>query len=138
LSRTRRLVRSFEKSDDLGPQLGSRAVLVASEDHIDEVVEGPVLGINRRVCRLWRDGGTIRVSYDGAVRSVQPGFRRGQIEEDVAFGVERCMFASNWPVDRLYSDYGTVVDAYKEITAEWSEADRDAVFWKNAERFYRI
>jgi len=55
-----------------------------------------------------------------------------------AFGVERCMFASNWPVDRLYSGYGAVVDAYKEITAEWSVADRDALFWKNAERFYQI
>lgn len=55
-----------------------------------------------------------------------------------AFGVERCMFASNWPVDRLYSGYGAVVEAYRQITAEWSEADRNAIFWKNAERFYRI
>jgi predicted TIM-barrel fold metal-dependent hydrolase len=55
-----------------------------------------------------------------------------------AFGVERCMFASNWPVDRLYSDYSTVVEAYREITIEWSETDTDAIFWKNAERFYRI
>ena len=55
-----------------------------------------------------------------------------------AFGVERCMFASNWPVDRLYSDYGAVVDAYREITSGCSESERDALFWQNAERVYGI
>lgn len=55
-----------------------------------------------------------------------------------AFGVERCMFASNWPVDRLYSDYGTVVDAYRTITSAYSQAEQDALFWKNAERVYDI
>jgi predicted TIM-barrel fold metal-dependent hydrolase len=55
-----------------------------------------------------------------------------------AFGVERCMFASNWPVDSLYSDYGTIVDAYHEITADWPKDDKDALFWSNAERLYRI
>ena len=74
------------------------------------------------------------VDHNWSVESIRPWV----VATVEAFGVERCMFASNWPVDRLYSDYGTVVDAYKEITAEWSEADRDAVFWKNAERFYRI
>ena len=28
------------------------------------------------------------------------------------------MFATNWPVDRLFSSYGDVVNAYREIAAE--------------------
>ena len=28
------------------------------------------------------------------------------------FGVERCFFGTNWPVDRLYSSYDAVVAAY--------------------------
>ena len=55
-----------------------------------------------------------------------------------AFGVERCMFGSNWPVDSLYSSYRAVVEAYSELTADFSAEERDALFRRNAERYYRI
>ena len=74
------------------------------------------------------------VDHNWTVESIRP-WVLATIE---AFGVERCMFASNWPVDRLYSDYGTVVDAYLEITSGWSQDETDALFQKNSERFYRI
>jgi len=35
-----------------------------------------------------------------------------------AFGVERCMFGTNWPVDSLYGSYRRQVDAYRTIVAE--------------------
>jgi predicted TIM-barrel fold metal-dependent hydrolase len=55
-----------------------------------------------------------------------------------AFGVERCFFATNWPVDRLYSSYDAVVAAYGEITAQFSPGEREGLFFRNAERVYRI
>ncbi|HTW98815.1 MAG TPA: amidohydrolase family protein [Acidimicrobiales bacterium] len=55
-----------------------------------------------------------------------------------AFGVERCFFATNWPVDRLYSSYDAVIDAYDQITADLTVAEREALFFRNAERIYRI
>jgi predicted TIM-barrel fold metal-dependent hydrolase len=54
------------------------------------------------------------------------------------YGVERCFFGTNWPVDRLYSSYGDVVDAYDEITSDFSDAERTALFSGNAERIFRI
>jgi predicted TIM-barrel fold metal-dependent hydrolase len=54
------------------------------------------------------------------------------------FGVERSFFGTNWPVDRLFSSYGDVVDAYAEIIAGYSEAEQEALFSKNAERIFRI
>lgn len=54
------------------------------------------------------------------------------------FGVERCMFGSNWPVDSLYSPYRTVVEAYREITADFSADERDALFRRNAEHYYKV
>ncbi len=54
------------------------------------------------------------------------------------FGVERCMFGSNWPVDSLYSPYGTVVEAYREITADFSSDERAALFRRNAEHYYKV
>ena len=54
------------------------------------------------------------------------------------FGVERSLFATNWPVDSLFSDYEAIVDAYDEITADFSEGERMALFSGNAERIYGI
>ncbi len=55
-----------------------------------------------------------------------------------AFGAERCFFATNWPVDRLFSSYDAVVAAYYEITAQFSLSEREGLFFRNAERVYRI
>ena len=54
------------------------------------------------------------------------------------FGVERSLFATNWPVDSLWSDYDTIVSAYDEITADFTAAERSAMFSANTERLYRI
>lgn len=54
------------------------------------------------------------------------------------FGVGRCMFASNFPVDGLFSSYGKIFDAFREITASYSVDERMALFHDNAERFYRL
>jgi predicted TIM-barrel fold metal-dependent hydrolase len=55
-----------------------------------------------------------------------------------AFGVERSFFGTNWPVDRLYSSYGDVIDAYAEIISSFTDADQTALFSGNAERVFRI
>lgn len=54
------------------------------------------------------------------------------------FGVERCMFGSNWPVDSLYSSYRAVVEAYRQITADFSADERSALFRRNAEHYYKV
>jgi predicted TIM-barrel fold metal-dependent hydrolase len=55
-----------------------------------------------------------------------------------AFGVERSFFGTNWPVDRLFSSYGDVIDAYAEIISEFSEAEQRALFSENANRIFRL
>ena len=55
-----------------------------------------------------------------------------------AFGVERTVFGTNWPVDRLFSSYPDVVNAYAEIISELSPSEQVALFSGNAERIFRI
>lgn len=74
------------------------------------------------------------VDHRWTIDSIRP-FVRGTLD---AFGVERCMFASNFPVDSLYSDYATLWRAYGEIVADLSDAAKAVLFAANAERFYRI
>lgn len=54
------------------------------------------------------------------------------------FGVERSFFGTNWPVDRLYSSYGDVLDAFETVLEGFDEADKDALFFRNAERIFRV
>jgi predicted TIM-barrel fold metal-dependent hydrolase len=55
-----------------------------------------------------------------------------------SFGVERTVFGTNWPVDRLFSSYPDVIDAYAAIIAEFTPAEQTAMFSANAERYFRI
>ncbi len=55
-----------------------------------------------------------------------------------AFGLERCMFASNFPVDKLFSSYDAIWEAFKEITRGYGQAERLALFHDNAARLYRV
>ncbi|TBY75875.1 amidohydrolase family protein [Rhizobium leguminosarum] len=64
---------------------------------------------------------------------------RPYVEEAIgAFGVERAMFASNFPVDKLFSSYDAIWNAFKEITAGYSASERSALFHDNADRLYRL
>lgn len=54
------------------------------------------------------------------------------------FGVERCFFGSNFPVDGVGGTYAEQLAAYQEITDPLSEAERRALFSGNARRRYRL
>jgi predicted TIM-barrel fold metal-dependent hydrolase len=57
-----------------------------------------------------------------------------------AFGPDRSMFGTNWPVDILYATYLEQVDAYRTILVEagFSREEQEKMLYKNAEHFYRI
>jgi predicted TIM-barrel fold metal-dependent hydrolase len=99
--------------------------------------------------RQWRDGmrglaacPNVNVKISGmgmfdhswTVESLRPYV----LETIDTFGIERCMFASNFPVDRLYSSYPQVWRAYAAIVAGASPVEQEALFKSNAARIYRI
>jgi predicted TIM-barrel fold metal-dependent hydrolase len=55
-----------------------------------------------------------------------------------AFGTDRLVFGTNWPVDRMYSSYPDVINAYAEIIRGFSKDEQRAMFSGNAERLFRI
>ena len=55
-----------------------------------------------------------------------------------AFGAERCMFESNFPVDKGMCSYTVLWNAFKRIVSGASADERDALFQGTARRFYRI
>jgi L-fuconolactonase len=55
-----------------------------------------------------------------------------------AFGVERLMFGSDWPVCLLAATYGQVKQLIENYVTCYSEADKDKIFGGNAARFYGL
>ena len=54
------------------------------------------------------------------------------------FGVDRAMFASNYPVDGLVATFDTIYAGFKAITRDFSDSDRRKLFHDNAVRLYRL
>ncbi len=54
------------------------------------------------------------------------------------FGTDRCMFASNFPVDSLVATYDEIFDGFLTITEGMGEKERRAIFHDNAVRIYRM
>jgi predicted TIM-barrel fold metal-dependent hydrolase len=54
------------------------------------------------------------------------------------FGPERCMFESNFPVDRSGCTYAALWNAFKRLASPMSQAERQQVLSGNAQRVYRL
>jgi predicted TIM-barrel fold metal-dependent hydrolase len=55
-----------------------------------------------------------------------------------AFGPERCMFESNFPVDRFGATYTALWNAFKRITRDYSAEEKTALYSGTAQRVYRL
>lgn len=54
------------------------------------------------------------------------------------FGVERCMFESNFPVDRRSVSYHVIWNAFKKMVLGYSDEDKNKLFFKNAKDIYGL
>jgi predicted TIM-barrel fold metal-dependent hydrolase len=54
------------------------------------------------------------------------------------FGVERCMFASNYPVDKLCARFETIFAGFRAAVSDRPISDQRKLFGENAMRIYRL
>jgi len=54
------------------------------------------------------------------------------------FGPQRCMFESNFPMDRISCSYKILWNSFKKLVADFSESDKNALFHDTANRVYRL
>lgn len=83
-------------------------------------------------CKL---SGLVTEADDGwDIKDLRP-FARHVLD---AFGPERVMWGSDWPVCRLQAEYGNWFEIANELTDHLSEADRAQIFGGTAMRIYRL
>jgi len=54
------------------------------------------------------------------------------------FGSERCMFESNFPVDKQSVSYHVIWNAYKKLVKDFDEKTKDDLFYNTAEKVYKL
>jgi predicted TIM-barrel fold metal-dependent hydrolase len=54
------------------------------------------------------------------------------------FGAERCLFGSNFPIEKLWTSYRSLVEAHLAAAASLGAEERDAIFRRTAIRVYRL
>lgn len=123
---------------------------------------GPYAGKRDEVFQQWSHGietiatcpnvavklggvGSLRSGYDWHERAVRPSSQelaqvlKPYFEHCIErFGVERCMFESNFPVEKSSNGYVNLWNAFKKITRHYSISERAALFHDTAARLYRI
>jgi predicted TIM-barrel fold metal-dependent hydrolase len=123
---------------------------------------GPYRGKRDEVFQVWSKGvadlstcpnvavklggfGSTRSGYDWHERAVQPA--SAELANTMApyfdfgiehFGVHRCMFESNFPVDKASYSYVAIWNAFKRISQGYSAAERNALFHDTAASVYTI
>jgi L-fuconolactonase len=123
---------------------------------------GPYAGKRDEVFRVWSHGivevakyanvvvklggvGSLRSGYDWHERAVKPSSEelarvlKPYFEHCIdRFGVERCMFESNFPVEKASNHYVNLWNAFKRMTENYRPGERAALFHDTAARVYRI
>jgi predicted TIM-barrel fold metal-dependent hydrolase len=82
----------------------------------------------------------VKISGLGFVwRPLDPSAIRDRVLATIdLFGTERCMFASDFPTDRLFGGFDETLGNYADAVADFTAAERQALFAGNANRIYRL
>jgi predicted TIM-barrel fold metal-dependent hydrolase len=123
---------------------------------------GPYAGKREEVFQYWKEGirelatcPNVVVKLGGLVMAINGfGFHKGDkpptSDELVAatspyyrftieqFGPNRCMFESNFPVDKVSCSYLVLWNSFKKMTRDFSTTERAALFRDTAIRVYRL
>jgi len=132
-------------------QLQQAATQLAGFDDLTVVVEhtGWPRSDSDEERALWRDGIDALAAVGGNVLCKLSGLAMPLecmgvdafapwIEHAIeAFGVDRCMFASNFPVDATYGTFDELYTVFSAVTADLDVESRAKLFADNAERVYR-
>lgn len=121
------------------PHLDRDEVFMIWRAHIEKLAQYPNLSV--KIGGL----GMLYCGWDFHLRDRPPGSAelaqawRPYIETCLEFfGTEHCMFESNFPMDKQSCSFGSLWNAFKRITAGYSDHEKAALFHDNAVRIYRL
>ncbi len=153
----------FPQLDELADFANAVPDLTIVLNHVGGLLRvGPYANRDDEVLAEWRRGvaaaakcpniimklggaGQARYGYDWAGRDVPVGSK--ELAGTLAplmnhcieqFGADRCMFESNFPVDKISYSYNVIFNAFKRLSQSYSPSERAAMFHVTSKRVYSI
>ena len=124
----------------IGPYAGKRAELFARwKDDLAALARSPnvVAKLGGLLMPLNGFGFHKRAAPAGSAELAE-ATREWYLHAIDCFGPARCMFESNFPVDKVSASYRVLWNAFKRIAASFSPAEKAALFHDTAARVYRL
>ena len=105
--------------------------------------------LSPRIVAQWRDGLRLLASRPNVHVKISGlgmftyGWTEAQMRQVIRdsiqiFGVDRTIFGSNFPLEKLWCSYADLIGVYKKVLSEYSDADQKKIFHDNALSFYRL
>jgi len=133
------------------PQMKGAARLAADFPKTTFVLQhsGMLEDLSEKGRAEWRAGMTLLAAQPNVVSKLSglgtfihrndPDHIAGIVRETVElFGADRCLYGSNFPIEKLWTDYGSLIGAYRAAVAPYSADEQVAMLGGTAERVYRI
>ena len=121
------------------PHVDRQAVFAVWRDHIRALAAYPNLNVKIGGLGMLYYGWDFHLQPDPPTSETLAAAWRPYVETCIeAFGPDRCMFESNFPVDKQSCGYGALWNAYKRITRSFSADDKRALYHDTASRVYRL
>lgn len=133
------------------PQMAGAAALAAAAPEVTFVLQhaGMLEDLSEAGRAAWRVGMArlaacpnvvAKLSGFGTfVHRVDPALIADIVRDTVAlFGADRCLYGSNFPIEKLWTDTAALLAAHRAAVAPFGEAERDAIFRGTATRIYRL
>lgn len=132
-------------------QVAEAAALAAAFPNIDFVLvhAGMLEDLSAQGRSAWREGmkrladrPNVYPKFSGLgtfVRRNDPQHIAQIVSDTVAlFGAERCMWGSNFPIEKIWTDYASLVSAIRAAVAGYDAKSRAAILHDTAARIYRV
>ncbi len=133
------------------PQMAGAAALAEAAPRTALVLQhaGMLEDLTDRGREAWREGMRLLAARPNVVSKLS-GFGTFIHRNDRAhvawlvsetvglFGADRCLFGSNFPIEKLWTDYASLFAAHRDAAGGLSAAEQEAVFHETARRVYRL
>jgi len=101
------------------------------------------------VIEQWRAALTVMAEYPNVhvkisgLNMFNPDWTQKHMRQSIRdtiqiFGIERTIYGSNFPLEKLHSSYADLIAAYRTVLSEYPEEDQRRVLHDNAVKFYRL
>jgi predicted TIM-barrel fold metal-dependent hydrolase len=131
----------MEGAADLAARCPKVSFILQHAGMLEDTTEAGIAAWRKELSRLAREPNVVtKLSAFGTfIHKNDAAHIAAMVRDAVAiFGAKRCLYGSNFPIEKLWTTYPELIGAFLAATEGFAPDDRAAIFERNATRIYRL